>query len=147
MQKRKNFIARLSYLIWHSDLEATRLCLALGSLLWAALLLWPGTLFTPGRQTYAVMASIASEELWGVAFLIQGTVMLFSLFNGHKSKLFFVVDALLGCLLWTASTWACFLAHFESIDTYQPPAAMAYELIGAIASWWCFVRYSFSRGK
>lgn len=147
MQKRKNFLARLKYLLWHSDLEATRFCLALGSSLWAALLLWPGALFTPERQTYAVMASIASEQVWGFTFLLQGSVMMLSLFSGYKSRLFFIIDALLGCLLWTASTWACFLAHFGTLETYQPPAAMAYELIGAIASWWCFVRYSFSRGK
>ena len=132
---------RIGYLIWLSDLEMTRLGLACGALLWALLLFWPGTLFTPERTTYTLMAAIAPEELWGVAFLVQGVTMVYSLLWGYKSKLSFVFDALLGCVLWTASTAACFIAHYASSRSYQPPAAMAYEVIGSLMSWWVMVRY------
>lgn len=141
----RNITSRIQYILWKSDLEATRLGLALGSLIWAVLLFWPGDLFAPGRTTYSVMSEIANEQIWGAAFLLQGLVMVYSLLWGYKSRLSFIVDALLGCILWTTSTAACFLAHYQSLSTYQPPAAMSYELIGAFTSWWVLVRYSFER--
>ena len=147
MTVRRNIRARLGHILWKSDLEATRLGLACGSLLWAMFLFWPGDLFTPTRTTYKVMAEIAPEECWGALFLLQGVVMLYSLLWGYRSRLSFVVDALLGCILWTTSTAACFLAHYQSFNTYQPPAAMSYELIGSLASWWVLVRYSLEKKK
>ncbi len=145
--KQRSIPKRLHYILWHSDLEATRFSLALGSLLWAVLLFWPGELFGHGRKTYELMAHIAPECIWGSLFLLQGVVMLYSLLWGYRSQLSFIVDALLGCVLWTASTAACFMAHFESLATYQPPAAMSYEVMGALASWWCLVRYSVPKKK
>lgn len=139
---------RIRHIMWHSDLEATRFGLAMGSIMWAVFLFWPGALFTPERATYRIMADIAPEMAWGALFLLQGVVMLYSLLWGYRSSLYFVADALLGCVLWTASTAACFLAHFHSLATYQPPAAMSYELMGALASWWCLVRYTITqKGK
>jgi hypothetical protein len=128
--------------MWQSDLEATRFALAAGSIMWAVFLFWPGPLFTPERATYRIMAEMAHELVWASAFLVQGVVMTYSLLWGYRSRCYFLLDALLGCFLWTASTAACFLAHFHSIHTYQPPAAMSYELIGSLASWWCLVRFS-----
>lgn len=139
---KRNVRLRLLHIMWYSDLEATRLSLAFGSFLWAALLLWPGDLFTPTRATYTLMAQMASEEVWAAAFLVQGSTMLYSLLWGYKSRLTYIVDAMLGCALWTASTFACFLSHYQSMSTYQPPAAMSYEVIAALASWWVLVRYS-----
>ena len=141
--RQRNVMSRLRYIMWHSDLEATRFSLALGSLLWAALLFWPGDLFSPTRKTYELMAYIAPEQVWGSLFLLQGTVMVYSLLWGYRSRLSFIVDALLGCVLWTVSTAACFISHYQSFETYQPPAAMAYEVMAALASWWCLVRYTF----
>lgn len=143
--KPRNIKARIAHIMWRSDLEATRLGLAMGSLLWAAFLFWPGDLFTPARTTYLVMAEIAPEECWGAMFLLQGVVMMYSLLWGYRSRLSFAVDALLGCVLWTTSTAACFIAHYNSLATYQPPDAMSYELVGALASWWCLVRYSLEK--
>lgn len=144
---RRNISGRLKYILWQSDLEATRLGLAIGSLLWAALLFWPGELFAPSRTTYALMGSIAPEEIWGALFALQGTTMFYSLLYGYKSKVTYAADALLGCWLWTASTVACFMSHYQSLGTYQPPAAMSYEVIGALASWWCLVRYTFPKKR
>lgn len=140
--KKRNIKSRIYHILWKSDLEATRLYLSLGSLLWAALLFWPGELFSPTRKTYELMARIAPEEVWGALFLLQGSVMLYSLLWGYRTRLSFYVDGVLGVLLWTVSTMACFIAHFQSFDTYQPPAAMSYEVIAAISSWWYLVRYS-----
>lgn len=134
---------RLHHIMWRSDLEATRFSLALGSILWAGLLFWPGQLFSPERQTYSVMSAIAPELVWATLFLVQGVAMFYSLVWGYKSSALFLSDAVLGCALWTTSTLACFVAHYQSLSTYQPPAAMSYEVMGALASWWCLVRYSF----
>ena len=145
--RQRNILSRVKHIMWYSDLEATRFSLALGSLLWAALLFWPGELFTPARTTYAVMAMLAREEVWGALFALQGGVMMYSLLWGYRNRLSFVLDALLGCALWTVSTAACFFAHFHDLNTYQPPAAMSYEVMGALASWWCLVRYTFPKNK
>lgn len=142
MQVRRDIKRRIAHILWRSDLEATRFNLAIGSILWAVFLFWPGDLFTPTRTTYLIMGEIAPEQCWAMAFLLQGLVMMYSLLWGYKSSIYFVADALLGCVLWTASTAACFMSHYQSLATYQPPAAMAYELVGAIASWWVLVRYS-----
>ncbi len=140
---KRNILNRLRYLFWFSDMEMTRMGLAWGALLWGLLLLWPGELFTSARTTYTLMAQIAPEELWGLAFILQGVIMTYSLLWGYRSKLAFVVDAGLGCVLWSASTVACFLAHYHSsFLAYQPPAAMSYELVGMFMSWWHLVRYS-----
>ena len=133
---------RIRHIMWRSDLEATRFMLASGSLVWAMLLFLPGDLFSPARTTYTLMAALAREEIWASLFLLQGTVMTYSLLWGYRSRLSFLLDAILGCVLWTASTAACFIAHFNGWENYQPPAAMSYEVMGALASWWCLVRYS-----
>ena len=141
---KRNIRNRLKYIIWNSDLEATHFSLAVGSLLWALLLLYPGDLFTQGRTTYLVMAQIAPEEVWGMLFLLQGVVMLVTLLWGYKTRITYLTDAVLGCVLWTASTAACFISHYVyGSGEYQPPAAMSYEIVAALASWWCLVRYKF----
>ena len=143
--RKRNIKSRIYHIMWKSDMEATRLSLSLGALLWAALLFWPGELFSPSRTTYSVMAEIMPEYCWASLFLIQGSVMLYSLLYGHKSRISFITDALLGCVLWTASTAACFLAHFNGgFGSYQPPAAMSYEIVAACGSWWHLVRYSYN---
>lgn len=133
---------RIHHIMWRSDLEATRFMLAAGSLVWAMLLFLPGDLFSPTRTTYTLMAALAREEIWASLFLLQGLVMTYSLLWGYRSRLSFLLDAILGCVLWTSSTAACFIAHFSGWSGYQPPAAMSYEVMGALASWWCLVRYS-----
>ena len=142
---KRNVLGRLRHIMWRSDLEATRLALAFGSLIWAALLFYPGELFTESRTTYRLMAQIANEDAWGAAFLIQGVVMVYSLLWGYKSRVTYIADALPGCILWTSSTAACFISHYVYSQTYQPPAAMSYEVVAAAASWWCLVRYKFPK--
>jgi hypothetical protein len=147
MIQRRDIKSRISYMLWLSDLEAIRFNLAIGSILWGLFLLWPGDLFTPARTTYLVMAEIAPEHCWGTAFVLQGVVMMYSMLWGYRSNIYFIADALLGCVLWTASTAACFMAHYQSIQTYQPPAAMSYEIMGAASSWWVLVRYTIEQKK
>jgi hypothetical protein len=124
---------RYLHILFQSDLEATRLMLAWGAVFWAVMLFWPGDTFS--RPTYTIMGSYASEHVWAAAFLLQGVVMMYSLICGYKSRITLVVDAVLGCILWTVSC-LCMLA-----SVYPPPAAISAEICAAVASWWVLVRY------
>lgn len=131
------------------QLNSTRLWLALGSFIWAILLFWPGTLFVPSRVTYNLMAVVAREEIWGTAFLIQGSWALYTLLTGTRNRLTLFMDAVLGCVLWTSSTLLCFAAHWPpspdnfclQLTGYRPPAAMSGEILLSLASWWHLVIY------
>jgi hypothetical protein len=152
---RRNLAKRFSFLLWKSDLEATRFTLAMGAIMWAVLLAWPGELFPSpdqiahfqGRMTYALMAQIMDEDYWAGLWLLQGTVMLYSLFVGVRNCAMLVFDAVLGVALWTFCVISAFVVYWphavfsEAVMTYSPPAAMAGELWLVAASWWVLVRY------
>ena len=125
----------------------TRFLLTFGALLWALFLLWPSVLFTETRTTYQYMSMIASEEVWGVLFLVQGLFSLNTLLHTHQDKTTLWMDAVLGCVLWTASTVACFSAHWpihipfdDAIWQVAWPAAISGELMLTMAAWWNLVR-------
>ena len=152
---KRSFFCRMRYLLWHSDLEATRFTLGLSALLWGILLGWPGDLFPEmweieqgrGRMTYAIMATIMPEDAWAVLWLMQGSVMLFSLFTGVRNCALIVVDAVLGVFLWTVCVISSFVVYWPemafsaAIVQYKPPAAMAGEVGMVLASWWVLIRY------
>ena len=131
---------RIVYIFWHRDMLATRFSLAFGSLIWAALLWWPGDLFTPSRVTYRLMSQIADEDVWGLAFAMQGTFMLLALVSEPRNKLIWCFDALFGALLWTLATVTCFASHWQIGTPYAPPAAMSAEVALMFASWWHLIR-------
>jgi lipopolysaccharide export LptBFGC system permease protein LptF len=116
-----------------SDVEPLRFFIACGSLLWAVLLMLPGDSFS--RPTYAYMKALAPEHMWALAHLVHAVVSVTSLLTGIKSRLVWVLDPILGCLLWTTSGIAMLFS------VYPVPAAIAPHLIGAIAAWWLLVRY------
>ena len=136
---RRNIRRRLNYLLWCSDLEATRFTLAMAALMWALLLFWPGETFS--RPTYSLMGQMAPEWAWASLFGLQGTVMLYSLLTGWRNALVMVVDAVLGCALWSASCIAMLLS------IYPPPAAISAEIAAAFASWWVLVRFKCPKGE
>lgn len=125
---------RVKQVLLESDLDLTRFFLALAATLWGVLLFWPGDTFS--RQTYSVMKSIASEWVWASAFLIQGLLAFWSLFKSRNTTPFFLLDALLGCVLWSSSCIAML------VSVYPLPAAISAEISAAFASWWALVRYS-----
>lgn len=137
---------KLAHILLNSQLNVTRLLLALSSLTWAVLLLLPGEVFQ-GRQTYAIMHMIADESIWGILFAVHGAVALYTLCNGTRNSVTLCFDGFLGCILWTSSTAACFAAHWpalpflEALIAYRPPAAMSGEIWIAIASWWHLVKH------
>lgn len=136
-------------IIMRDQMMLTRLILSLGSLTWAAMLLLPSELFNPGRTTYRIMAEIAPEWAWGTAFLIHGVFSMSTLTHNTRNRVTLTLDGLLGCILWTSSTAACFAAHwpaqyptfYEQLINFPPPAAMSGEFWVSVASWWHLVRH------
>ena len=103
-----------------------------------------------GRVTYTFMAIIAPEYLWGLLFGLHSVMSMYSLLSGERSYTTLILDGLLGCLLWTTSTIACFAAHWPQapglnfLDTllnYPPPAAMSADIVMAGYAWWHMIKF------
>lgn len=114
-----------------TNLKPIKLLLALSSLLWCVMLAAPDVTFS--RPTYSVMASIASENIWAIAFGVHSVLLIVSLFVKKNTLLF--IDALLGSLLWTVAVFCMLFA------VYPPPAAISSEISSAVASWWILLTY------
>lgn len=103
-----------------------------------------------GRHTYSLMAQIAPAWAWSAAFILQGSVMLYSLLTNTRSRALFWLDAVFGVIIWTAAIFACYLAYWKGFDRlleYKPPAIMGGEVAAMLAQWWIFVRYHFDDPK
>ena len=151
-RKYDRLTARLCNLAFTSDLKAIRLMLGMGAVFIGLGFLWPVPVFPTaeqlatgtGRHTYSLMAQMAPEWLWGISFLVQGSLMLWSLVLDYRNRLLLWLDACFGSLLWSLAIGACYLAYwsgFENIMSYRPPAIMGGEVAAALASWWVLVRY------
>ena len=140
---------RMWSILSRDKMQMTRLIIAASSMTWGLILLSPSVLFTDKRATYLVMRAMMSEELWGALFTISGIVSFAAVLFDMRNRITIVFDALLGAALWTASTLACFSAHWPSqIEgwyaqwlAYPAPAAMSGELWLAVAAWWHFIRH------
>lgn len=143
-------------ILFRDRMGITRLGLIMGSFLWALFLLLPVHLFPTagqlaegkGRTTYALMARVAPENIWGTLFLLTAIIAAYALFSGVRNRATLLLDGVLGCILWTGSTAACFAAYWpmhvsfmEAIASYPPPAAMSGELVMAFYSWWHMIRH------
>lgn len=125
----------------NSSMRSVRFTIALSSLVFALLLWWPGTLFTAGRTTYRLMAEIAPENVWGVAFFIHFIFATRTLIWCQYNRWTFIGDAVWGAVIWTVATVACFAAHWQHGIAYAPPAAMSAEIGVLFASWWYMARW------
>ena len=130
-----------------TPMYSTRLLLALSSLTRALILFTTGHLFT-GRTTYDVMAAIASENVWAFLFAVHGCIAIYTLFTNSRNRVTLLLDGLLGCVIWTASTAACFSAHWPhagsfwiSLITYKPPALLSADIWMSVAAWWHFIKH------
>ena len=133
--------------ILDSPMHTTRLLLALSSYTWVLILFTACNLFE-GGATYSIMAVIANEHTWGFLFFVHGTLALYTLGTGTRNKWTLMLDGLLGCVLWTASTTACFAAHWPNAETwlisfkaYKPPAAMSADIWMSVAAWVHFIKH------
>lgn len=133
--------SRLYQLLGQTDMSAVRLLLAVASIVWAILLLWPGDLFAPDRQAYALMSRIAPEETWGVLFGVQGTLALVVWWMDLRHRLLVFLDGFVGSLLWTVAIFSGMLSQYSATQPYSPPDAMSAGLTLMLASWWNLIRY------
>jgi hypothetical protein len=132
----EQFKRRIFRIVFFSDLHATRFTLGLAELIWAITLAWPGTTFE--RQTYAIMASIAPEMYWVVAFGITGILQWYILCSCHYHNKFVVAFTLWNSTLWT------FVALSIYASVTPPAAAISGEAALAIAAIWLFIRTGYS---
>lgn len=122
-------------LFWSADVRPSQFALGVASILWSVMLFWPGNTFE--RQTYAAMAEIANEYVWGGAFLAVGTVNLYNVVSAFWKpwpRLVSRFDAFLTFLVWSAAVVSIIVAQSP------PPAAIAGEIALAGAAFWIFVR-------
>lgn len=143
----------LYYTIFKQSMHFTRILIGLSSLTWAVCLFDDTPIFTTDRQAYVVMHAIMGEDAWAVLFALSGVVCLFSVIFNIRNKYTVVFDALLNCVLWTASTLsilAAFWPHevmglWVQFREYPPPVAIAGEFWLTVACWWHFVRQTTDR--
>lgn len=118
--------------LFDSDLIATRITLAIGELMWAVMLIWPGESFA--RPTYTVMSHVTVEEAWAAIFMLSGVtqlaIVLLDDFDSRFARYF---------AGWNATLWI-FVVVSMLISVYPPPAAVGGEIALAIAALWIFVR-------
>lgn len=122
----------LSRALWDSDLVATRVSLAIGELLWAIMLLWPGPTF--GRPTYNVMSHVMNEEAWGFVLLLtavlQITIVMTETFHSTFARFF---------AGYNAAMWG-FLVVSMLLSVSPPPAAVGGEIALSLAAFWVWIR-------
>ena len=141
--------SNLCRIICKDSTDWARLLIAVSSLTWAVLLLEPSKLFATSRTTYSIMRVMFAEDVWGILFLISGLVSLYAILFGVRNRVTLVFDALLGAVLWSTSTLACFAAHWplniqgwwNQLVAYPAPAAMSGEFWLSVAAWWHLVRH------
>lgn len=146
-------LCRLRYILLEENMHLTRLILGFSSLTWALCLFFAQPIFVESRPTYAVMHATMDEYAWGVLFLVSGIVCLISVLFNIRNKYTILFDALLTCMVWTASTLACLAAWWphttigwwSQLLTYSPPVAISGEVWLTLAAWWHFVRQATDR--
>lgn len=146
----------LKYVFLRDRMLMSRFGIACGSMLWAIQLALPIQLFPTaeqiaaggGRTTYTLMATIAPEWAWALAFMVHSVWAFYTLLTGVRNTVTLACDGFLGCLLWTTSTLACFASHWpqhlpfwSALEEYPPPAAMSADLIMAFYAWWHMIRF------
>ena len=128
----KRFVSGMSAALFESDLVATRLALAFAEMCWAIMLLWPGDTF--GRPTYTVMAQIAPELCWAVAFfatsILQFTIVALDL---CKTRAAWVFSG------WNTALWLTSIVAMI-VSVQPPPAAIGGEMALALSALWIFAR-------
>jgi len=127
-----NLSDRVAAAIFDSDLIATRLLLAFAEFLWAAMLFWPGDTF--GRQTYVLMAELATEGVWACVFGVTSYLQFRIVLGNRQHTLWAHYFALWNSLLWAVVVGSMLLS------VYPPPAAIAGEISLMVAAAWVWVR-------
>lgn len=135
------FCNRLAYLWRCGDTRPATICVIFSGFLWAGLLLIPGD--TIDRPTYRHMHQIIrSDEGWAAVFLTVAMLQLWRLFaiTGSRGKWLDFSLKITACFLYGFTAIACLTSIFPA------PAAMADNIVVAIAAWWDLYRWDVRRG-
>ena len=125
-------------LVAYSDTTPTKFMLAIAATCWAVLLYWPGDTFT--RPVYKYMAEVAgadAELKWAALWTIHAAGMWWRTFaNKPRPYIAFCVNSL-GVLLFSGAAYSIFFTL-----TYPIPAAIAPDIVLALAAFWVMLRTS-----
>lgn len=113
-------------LLMESDLALARLAVSVGSLMWAAILLFGGNQFD--RPAYAHMADLAPQNVWGSAFGLCGVLQFVRVVSGvsiNVGGLYSKLVAGLIAWLWCFVTAAILLAESPPHGLLAGTAALA----------------------
>jgi hypothetical protein len=137
-----------------SPMRSARLLIALSSLSWAVSLFLPGDAFSYSKNTYVIMSMIAPDYIWGILFFIHSIASLITLNLNLRNRCTLALDAVLGCVLWTAATTSFFVGHWPSNMTFldalmvfNPPPMICISMWMALFSWWYLIRHWAGEGQ
>jgi hypothetical protein len=135
------FWRRLRFLWLCGDTRPATICVILSGYLWAFLLVMPGD--TVARPTYKHMRQVlATDEMWALAFGIVATLQLWRLFalTTARSRWWDFGLKITAAFLYGFTAVAC-------LTSIAPvPAAMADNIVIALAAWWDMYRWDVARG-
>jgi len=134
------FKNRVMSVLYESEMVWTRLTLSCAEFIWGFSLLWPGETFE--RPAYSAMELLLSEQMWGILFLVTGTLQfLIMVYTRLHHAPLGVLFAMYNSSLW----WFVVVSMYMSV--YPPPAGISGELALAFSSMWIFVRAGCGRYK
>lgn len=120
--------------MWSADMQSVHLLLAWTAIFFGATLLCTSPTLS-AYPDFNILLTIAPEWVWGVFWLLHGAASLFALLCGRARHGIFCLDAILGCVLWTATTTSIFISGAH-ITPFVGPSITA-----SVASFWVLVRY------
>jgi hypothetical protein len=135
------FWRRIRFLWLCGDTRPATICVIMSGYLWAAMLAMPGD--TIARPTYTHMRQmIPTDGGWAAAFAIVASLQLWRLFalTTDRSKWWDFALKVSACFLYGFTAIAC-LTSISPI-----PAAMADNVVIAVAAWWDLYRWDVRRG-
>lgn len=129
---------RLWSLVAYSDTTPTRFMLAFAASLWAMLLYLPGDTFS--RPVYRLMAELAGENAelkWAALWTVHAVGMWWRVVaKKPRPYIAFCINSL-GVLLFSGAAYSIFFTL-----TFPLPAAIAPDIVLALAAFWVMVRTS-----
>jgi hypothetical protein len=120
--------------------------------------LWPVGVFPTevqmlsggGRHTYALMAQIAPEWVWGWLMIAQGVLAYNSLRTRTYNALRLWFDAALGATIWLTAVACCYFAYWPSnndLSIWRIPKIMGMEAVASLFMLVIVIRYTFTEKK
>jgi hypothetical protein len=118
--------------VWESDFIGSRITLGFAEFFWGAMLLWPGESFS--RPSYAILASAASENGWGVCFLISSFIQFTIILTNRMHSITAWFFAGWNFLFWGWTVWAM------TSSVSPPAAALGGEIAMVFTAGWIWLR-------